>query len=197
MDSAKPLSTGPFVGVSYADQRTEFAKWVKSGKRADHHAAVRPPEVSTPLSDEIVIIGEVELRQSYEDKSSWFHCNACNTKAKFKNGGFCAAVGDGYWYIVGPDCGNEEYQRLLNRGLLQYSAELTKTSLEQRIGKFHARFHDWVRGYELAGGAAREAMQLRQEMWKVERFRSDMVSARKNGGRLTVRSLKKDDDMEC
>lgn len=189
MELTKNSLDGPFLGFSYAEQRTEFVNWVKAGNRPDQHPAVLPAEIPPPDSKEIAIIGEVALHSSFEDRTSWFHCNACGCKEKFKGGGFCASVGDGFWYLVGPDCGSEEHQRLLNRGLLQYNAEQANASIEQRVGKFHSRFRDWKRVLDLGDSAAREAMSFRKAIKQIERFNHDMVTSRKGGGKLDFRVL--------
>ena len=103
---------------------------------------VAPVTLSPP--DDVIpfIICEAEIRPSWAD-SSQLHCNACKTRNKFKRGGYYAHYGDGYIYIVGPDCGSENSQANVARARNAYEKRMALRFADENINDFKADFNEW------------------------------------------------------
>ena len=186
MRETKHSEFGPMIAVPIAEQRKIFDSWVRSGRRPDMHPNVLPASFPPPNSEEIEIVGEVSLRNEYQDSVSYFHCNVCGVERKFKNDGFCSTYGDGHWYLVGPDCGSEHHRRALSIGVLHFSAALAETDAERRIGKFYAHFDRWAAIATDAQEIAKEQLEARKQLDLLKPLMDELGSARKVGGKLEI-----------
>lgn len=144
---------GPFFGVPIERQEAQCRAWLDANNRADRHMAVRPHTISPPQDGAFNILARVSVSGLWDDKSK-IQCNLCNNIRKFKTRGYVASYEDGWWYIVGPDCGGEEFFGRFNTALHQHNrreaerlAEGDLLNLLQSLGAwqvFYAHLKDAV-----------------------------------------------------
>ena len=110
------LGPGPFAGKSWDEQTAECMRWLADGNRPDAHKAVRPH--TDKLPDDFEPMTPVSVQKGWPD-TTFIHCNACGNAAKFRDNGHVATAGNGWWYIVGPECGSPEHTARLHQRVNQ------------------------------------------------------------------------------
>lgn len=177
---------GPYFGVSLDEQAAECRKWLDDNNRPDCHPAVRHHTIGPPKEGSFEILARVWVNRHWSDTSK-IHCNLCNTIRKFVSGGYVAAYDDGWWYVVGPNCGGEEFFGRFTTALHRYTrteaerqAEGGLRHLLTQLGAWQA-FHISVRDAALCAEHAAQVL----ESYEPSLF-AEIQEARRADGQLYI-----------
>ncbi|HIO01089.1 MAG TPA: hypothetical protein EYN14_03870 [Alphaproteobacteria bacterium] len=174
---------GPMFGISPEDQLKEFQRWIDAGRRPDEHRAVRNHKFS-PNEDQFMrILGEVSLKKDYADQR-WFSCNWCNHPGQFKDKGWCAAYSDGWWYFIGPDCGNERQQITRTDGARLFRKEQALDAAEVRVSRFMRSVPEWSVLWENVELAIRHLRQVQMMLIRSDVVKNTLLAAFRDQGKL-------------
>lgn len=189
MTTAQLAERGPFYGVSIAKQEEACRLWLDANNRPDRHAAVRPHTVSPPEHAAFSILARVSVSNLWEDKTN-IQCNLCNNSRKFVTRGYVATYEDGFWYIVGPDCGGEEFFGRFNTALHEHNrreaerlAEGDLLNLLNSLGAWQVFYANLKDAVECAD-AANQALST----YHPELFRRLEEARRRDGQVFTYRT---------
>ena len=127
-------------------------------ERPDGHPAVRPKEISPPNDKDPEILGRLAVRKSFAHQAR-FHCNACNTAKKFRENGYLAIYGDGWWYLIGPDCGDDNHRTRSTRAIRAYERAEAEALASGHLKVFLDSFEDAVTYFKAA-------VRLRSELYQ-------------------------------
>lgn len=127
--------SGPNKNLPPAKQRAlwkqiDFTKVRPEDSGQVNHYKIRPPK-----DEKFIILGEVSVSKDWTDQS-YIQCNICNRKNQFKNEGYIASFIDGWWYVVGPDCGDETFQKSFVLKMNEYSQERILEIANKTVSSF-------------------------------------------------------------
>lgn len=175
---------GPWLDKSISEQRKELAKWIAAGNRPDDHPLVRSVEIRPPEGVTPETIAEVELKASYK-RQDWFHCNDCGTKSKFKDRGQIMSFGDGYLYLVGPDCGNDLQKEMKRQGRKSFRRQMDIDSALERLLEFRPKASQWALTLRSVEAIAEEVLIAQKQISLAKKLYDALSQCRKAQGTLT------------
>jgi hypothetical protein len=186
MVSQKEMEVGPLFGVSIDDQRRLFSRWKADGNKPADHFAVKSYRFGLPTDAEMTIVDQVSVDQKRVERSEYLSCSSCSTKNKFKDNGWLVSGGDGYWYIIGPDCWGSEHRSVLGRAVRDYKDSLADEFAEKRINRFYRHLGNWVELFRDAERVSRLGLRAQSILKGHRRIWSDLRQIRRDGGDLYV-----------
>lgn len=177
---------GPFFGTHIGVQRSACRAWLDGNNRPDSHPAVRPHSVSPPRDGAFEILSRLWVNRNWADTSK-IHCNLCNTSRKFSSGGYLASYDDGWWYVVGPDCGGEEFFGRFNTAKHRYDREEAERVAEGGLRDLLNRLGAWQLLYAQLAAAVSRAEYAAQQLELNERELFDKIQiVRRDDGHVYV-----------
>lgn len=115
MSQSTERGDGPYKGVPLERQLADWRKWPQSERRPEEHPAVTPYHIKPPHDPDVEILADIIIHKTWADRSL-VQCNVCMREHKFgTRSGYLASFSDGWWYVVGPDCGDATFQGHLAR----------------------------------------------------------------------------------
>ena len=175
---------GPFIGISLEDQTAQCLAWLTSGRRPDEHVAVRPP--SEKLPEDFEPMAPVSVQRDWAVQT-YIHCNACNKRGKFRDNGHVATSGNGWWYIVGPDCSGPEHTARLHQRINTMHRRDFLRGAESDVRAFAAELPAWLRFIQtLKEPVAVADRGHRFISTKRAKLHAHLDSARRNDSQLAV-----------
>lgn len=192
MEAAQSIEErGPFFGAPLAEQEAECRAWLDANNRPDRHNAVRAHTVSPPQNGRFQILARVSVSKFWDDRSN-IQCNLCNVSRKFVTRGYVASYDDGWWYVVGPDCGGEEFLGRFNTALHAHNRREAERLAEGDLQNLLNSLGAWQVFYSSLKGAVacvEEAVQT-LESYEPELFGQLQDARRADGQVFTVKAVR-------
>lgn len=185
---------GPMYGVPLDEQKLCWEERPKDS-RPESHPAVAPFTQRPTAGVEFEILGSVEINKTWQDQSL-IQCNICRRQHKFGvKAGFVASYDDGWWYIVGPQCGGEDYSRSFSRAFNRHRRARADALATEDMRRFLSHRSEWLSYLS----AFRDPVDEAHRLWTYFNTNEPDVfmqlkNAAKNGGsmRLSVDTGKRD-----
>jgi hypothetical protein len=176
---------GPLLNTPYDEQLEMWREIDFSVVRPEEISFVREYKHSPPEGVSFKILGELSVKDNWQDKSL-IQCNICNRKKKFKLEGYVTTFDDGWWYVVGPDCGGENFVNRFASEKRIYDKMILTQIADDRINIFIQTHQDNIKKNTRAKTIIESAFKLRASVKKGQpELFSKLVTAIKTGSNLT------------
>lgn len=176
---------GPRYGKDFGQQLIEWRAW-PSSRRPEEHPAVAPHTQEPPDLD-FEILGEVSVHGTWTDKAK-IQCNVCGTQRKFINKGYIACYADGWWYIVGPQCGSETHKGRVNTKINAHLLREAEFNADESLRRFMEDRLEWRAYLEAIEKATMTVYAVWKYMKVQDRFYEGLCTAIRDDGYLRVRN---------
>ena len=186
METTDLDDTGPYMGVSLAEQIADWRRWQQSGQRPELHAAVRRYDVPPPEKMPFSVLGRISVNDKWEDQGR-IQCNVCKVEHKFITDGYMASYDDGYWYVIGPVCGSDEHQQAVARAIREHRDREAEQIAEGIISNVLTNYAEWRDYYYQLRQAVETVFEYHNRFRKIapNTFRA-LSDIRKSGGALRI-----------